>query len=72
MTISKPSQEELNKSSSGTVLSRRQFVFGASAMLALTTIPFSKNALASAIGQSLTQLSGKVFDLRSMRSSPLP
>ncbi|GAA0243539.1 copper resistance system multicopper oxidase [Marinomonas primoryensis] len=63
MTISKPSHEKLNKSSSGTVLSRRQFVFGASAMLALTTIPFSKNALASAIGQSLTQLSGKVFDL---------
>jgi CopA family copper-resistance protein len=63
MTISKPSYEKLNKSSSGTVLSRRQFVFGASAMLALTTIPFSKNALASAIGQSLTQLSGKVFDL---------
>ena len=63
MTVFKPSHEEQNKSSSGTVLSRRQFVFGASAMLALTTIPFSKNALASAIGQSLTQLSGKVFDL---------
>ncbi|MDE8602647.1 copper resistance system multicopper oxidase [Marinomonas sp. RSW2] len=63
MTISKPSHEKLNKSSSGTVLSRRQFVFGASAMLALTTIPFSKNAFASAISQSLTQLSGKVFDL---------
>jgi CopA family copper-resistance protein len=63
MTVSKPSHEELNKSSNGAVLSRRQFVFGASAMLALTTIPFSKNALASAIGQSLTQLSGKVFDL---------
>ncbi|PKG77580.1 copper oxidase [Shewanella sp. Actino-trap-3] len=43
--------------------SRRRFVFGASAMLALMSIPFAKNAFANALSQSLTQLSGKVFDL---------
>ncbi|MGI2111158.1 copper resistance system multicopper oxidase [Shewanella frigidimarina] len=43
--------------------SRRRFVFGASAMLALMSIPFPKNAFANALSQSLSQLSGKVFDL---------
>ncbi|MBB1382578.1 multicopper oxidase domain-containing protein, partial [Shewanella sp. SR41-2] len=43
--------------------SRRRFVFGASAMLALMSIPFPKNAVANALSQSLSQLSGKVFDL---------
>ncbi|WP_445947469.1 copper resistance system multicopper oxidase [Shewanella sp.] len=42
---------------------RRRFVFGASAMLALVSIPFPKKAFANALSQSLTQLSGKVFDL---------
>jgi CopA family copper-resistance protein len=42
---------------------RRRFVFGASAMLALASIPFPKKAFANALSQSLTQLSGKVFDL---------
>ena len=42
---------------------RRQFVFGASAMLAMASIPFPKNVFANAQSQSLTQLSGKVFDL---------
>jgi CopA family copper-resistance protein len=43
--------------------SRRRFVFGASAILALMSIPFPKNAFANALSQSLSQLSGKVFDL---------
>ncbi len=43
--------------------SRRRFVFGASAMLALMSTPFPKNAFANALSQSLSQLSGKVFDL---------
>jgi CopA family copper-resistance protein len=43
--------------------SRRRFVFGASAMLALMSIPYPKNAFANALSQSLSQLSGKVFDL---------
>ncbi|WP_282110498.1 copper resistance system multicopper oxidase [Shewanella algicola] len=43
--------------------SRRRFVFGASAMLALMSIPYPKNAIANALSQSLSQLSGKVFDL---------
>ena len=43
--------------------SRRRFVVGASAMLALMSIPFPKNAVANALSQSLSQLSGKVFDL---------
>jgi FtsP/CotA-like multicopper oxidase with cupredoxin domain len=42
---------------------RRRFVFGASAMLAFAAIPFPKNTFASALSQSLTPLSGKVFDL---------
>lgn len=43
--------------------SRRRFVFGASAMLALMSIPFPKNAVANALSQSLSQLSGKVFEI---------
>ena len=42
---------------------RRRFVFGTSAMLALANIPFPKNVFANALSQSLTQLSGKTFDL---------
>lgn len=42
---------------------RRRFVLGASAMLVLAALPFPKNAFAKAISESLTQLSGKVFDL---------
>ncbi|REG81976.1 copper resistance system multicopper oxidase [Marinomonas pollencensis] len=44
-------------------VSRRQFVFGASALLAVTAIPFSRNAVADAIARPLTELSGRVFDL---------
>lgn len=44
-------------------VSRRQFVFGASALLAVSAIPFSRNAVADAIARPLTELSGRVFDL---------
>ncbi|MEL0636402.1 copper resistance system multicopper oxidase [Marinomonas sp. TI.3.20] len=67
MTQLKPPSHETNCSSKSALaskgISRRQFVFGASAVLAFATIPFSKHAVASAMAQSLTQLSGKVFDL---------
>ncbi|MGO3345665.1 MAG: copper resistance system multicopper oxidase [Marinomonas sp.] len=67
MTQLTPSPEQANCSSQPVFaskgISRRQFVFGASAVLAFTAIPFSKSAVASAIAQPLTELSGKVFDL---------
>src|SRR5699024_8405006 len=43
--------------------SRRRFVLGASAAMALAALPFPKTALAAAISKPLQQLSGKVFDL---------
>src|SRR5690554_1550876 len=43
--------------------SRRRFVLGASALLAMSAIPFARTALADAISSSRKELSGKVFDL---------
>src|SRR5690554_6617298 len=43
--------------------SRRRFVLGASALLAMSAIPFARTALADAISKSRTELSGKQFDL---------
>jgi len=44
-------------------LSRRRFVMGASSVLLLSALPFSKASLAQAVSQGLTVLSGKVFNL---------
>ncbi len=44
-------------------LTRRQFVFGASSALLATTLPFPQAALAKAVNNNLTQLTGKVFNL---------
>lgn len=43
--------------------SRRRFVLGASALLAMSAIPFARTALADAISKPRTELSGKQFDL---------
>src|SRR5690554_6411386 len=43
--------------------SRRRFVLGASALLAMSAITFARTALADAISSSRKELSGKVFDL---------
>lgn len=43
--------------------SRRRFVLGASSMVALAALPFTRSVLADAISSSRKELSGKQFDL---------
>ena len=44
-------------------LSRRRFVLGATAGLVAISLPFPKSALASAVSNQLSSLTGKVFNL---------